>query len=275
MIYGLTNERGKVRYVGRSVQKPESRLKAHIRESKNNDTSKDEWIRKIGKENIEVILLEENPKNEARAEVWWMEYMEFLGFELTNEVRYEMRTRNGWEPPKEVVELMGKIPDWKVGKKFDLTESLIFKYRKRLGISCCSSKIKLPDECINQLGQKPDRELGEEYNVSAATIFGRRKERGISSYTEQKNNLPNECYEKMGQVSDRELSRNYDVSRKTISRRRSEAGIKKYKAKCELPEECYEKMGNVSDRTLGREYDVCTKTIGNKRRKAGIEAYKK
>lgn len=234
MIYGLTNEDGEIRYVGRTTQKLKKRLAGHICDANKGGTSnRCEWIREIGKKNVDIVLLEENPEDESKTEVWWMEYAEFLGFDLTNEIRYETGVKdNRWKPPKEAIEMMGEVPDRKIAEKYDVSITLVLENRNELDIEPYMDRFgfkkELPQECINKLGEVSDNKLAKEYNVTPRTIKRRREKFGINAYEKTGKQLPDECIEQLGEVPDAKLAEEYGVDDNTIWRRRKERDISAY-----------------------------------------------
>lgn len=283
MIYGLTNkETGEVRYVGRTDDTLARRLNGHRSqartERKNSRVAK--WIRQLEPENVGIVELEREAKNEAAAEVWWMDYLEFLGCDLLNVVRYELPNigPDGIDVTDEMEEMMGTVPDRKVAEEFEVSEAVIYKYRRRFGIEGWDPKIELPKECIEQLGEKPDGELAEEFEVAEMTISRRRYEGGIDPYYRHKGpgkvELPDNAKDLLGEVSDREIAERFDVTLDIVKNRRVEKGIEPAVdlSKVEIP---VEELGTKPDNELAEEYDVSPRTICERRKEHGVEAYKR
>ena len=86
-IYSLTvigEER--LRYIGLTKRKLNSRLSGHKNHAKGRETHKDRWVRK-NDYNIEINLIEENIPNLKEAnerEVYWIKYYRDLGYDLVN-----------------------------------------------------------------------------------------------------------------------------------------------------------------------------------------------
>jgi hypothetical protein len=230
---------------------------------------------KIGCENVDIVLLERSPENESKAEVWWMNYMEFLGCDLVNEVRFEMKlpTSRGIEITDEMKEMMGEVPDTVVADEYDLNYNTIFKHRTRLGIDAWDSKIDLPEECIDKLGEKPDEVLADEFDTTRATIRRRRLERGIDAFQKYKVDVPNECLKQLGEKPDTVLAEEYGLTREIIRRRRENLDIEPVFVfdKVEIP---IEELGTEPDNVLAEKYDVSSRTICERRQEHGIPPYK-
>jgi transcriptional regulator with XRE-family HTH domain len=235
MIYGLTNkDTGEVRYVGRTQKTLRQRLASHKHDAvkRKENTPKDRWIQKIEKDQVEIIKLETGCESSEQAELWWMDYLEFLGCDLLNVIREPIGGKageSGLEVTDEVKELMGTMPDRELGEKLGVSKTTIRKYRKRYNVKPFANTggYDLPEKLVKQLGDKHDRKLAREFGYPRTTIKRKRKEKGISAKS-QKINLPKECFKKMGKVSDGKLAKKYDVSRKTIENRRRKNGIEAY-----------------------------------------------
>ena len=286
MIYGLYNkDTGHVRYVGRTIQKLHRRLNEHRYNAKNESkrtTTAGNWIQKIGRDNVGIILLERSPENESKAEVWWMEYLEFLGCELVNDARFEMKicTSSGIDVTDKMKSMMGEVPDKVIAKKFDVNRNTILKHRSRLGIESWDSKIELPKECIEQLGDKPDKVLAEEFNMTRITIRRRRLERNINAFYSNKGSkikLPKKAEEKLGKIPDGVIADRFDLTRDIVRNRRIDKDIDSINqgSNINLPEECFDKLGTKPDNELAEEYDVSSRTICERRQERDIPPFKK
>lgn len=274
MIYGLYNKNtGYVRYVGRTKQDLKDRLGDHKYRAKHKigNAPKDEWMREVGVECIEIMRLEKT-EDDVNAELWWMDYMEFLGFDLLNVWRCDIGSKK-LDLPDECVEKFGTVPDCELAEKYGVSTLTIWKKRNKAGVDPFTTKVDVPKECIEQLGEKPDTKLAEEFGITPSVVRKRREDRNIKPSREI--NLPDECIKKMGKVSDKALAREYNVSPQTIGRRRKKKGISPFSQKIKLPEECYKKMGEKPDTVLAEKYDVAKTTIAKKRRKRGIQAFNK
>lgn len=142
MIYGLINKNtGELRYVGKTRDKLRDRLYEHIHEAitKKEGNPKSKWMRKIGKENVEIVPLEET-ENESSDELWWMDYMRFLGCDLLNVVDYEMGGSYGMALPEDekdkIIEEY-KNPSVRVSEiknKYDISQRSLNRLRRRRGV---------------------------------------------------------------------------------------------------------------------------------------------
>lgn len=283
MIYGLTNkETGKVRYVGRTSRKLNVRMNSHGTDARTGrrDSPVAKWIRKINPSSIDIILLEKDAENDAKAEVWWMEYMEFLGCNLLNEIRHELPLgdQDGIDVTSEMKEMMGSVPDTEIAEKFEISKNTVYKHRRRLEIEGWSSKIELPKECIEQLGEKPDAKLAEEFNKNRSVVRRRREERGIDPFYKFKGNgnveFSKEAKRKLGSISDKKLAGRFGLTRTVVRNRRIDYGIDPAidNSYVEIP---VEELGTKPDNELAEEYDVSPRTVCERRKEHGIEAWKR
>lgn len=239
MIYGLYNKNtGYVRYVGRTKQPLKIRLSGHISHSKRRNDPKSEWIQEIGKESVGIKLLDKFSENESEAELWWMDYLEFLGCDLLNRNRYEaggyVGQHGNFEITDEVKKLMGSVPDGEVAERFDVHITTVVKHRNRLGIDPYvpqkGNQRQLPKECIEKLGEVSDNKLADEFDVTRKTLQRRREEMGIDAYEKKKSATSKECVKLLGTMPDAELAERFNVSKSTIHRRRKARGIPSYRS---------------------------------------------
>jgi len=228
MIYGLYNKNtGEVRYVGRTGRSIRGRLHNHRYNAKTKkcNSPKGKWIRKIEPGNVEIMNLENPDENEKRKELWWMEYLEYLGCNLLNVAKYDTgaeagKLHNG-KLPKDCIKNLGKVSDVKLAKKYEVNVKTIKARRIQRGIDPYSRKYDLPNECINQLGKKSDNGLAEKYDVSREVIRRRRNERNVDAYDEDKKLTKREAGEIKWMIkhSDsiyKEIANKYDVSKSCV-----------------------------------------------------------
>jgi len=85
-IYALADPKtSEVRYIGKTIRKPEFRLKIHIAAATNgSNLYVHRWIRKINT-SPQLIIIESTPENELDdAERHWIFIMKMIGYRLTN-----------------------------------------------------------------------------------------------------------------------------------------------------------------------------------------------
>ena len=216
MVYALINKNtNEIRYVGKTKRKLSDRLCGHVHEAteKEYNDPKSKWIRKTGKENIEIISIEES-QNEDEAELWWMDYLEFLGCNLLNVVRYKVGGTNGRKLSEDKQkELLRKYKDpsievSKLCEEYDISNNTLTAIRRDWEVERVSRKpsnaIDFSEEeqkyIIRQYEENfvTDRELSDELNVSRQAIRRVLKEENVdfhdrSDYIEAgKINAPNE-----------------------------------------------------------------------------------
>lgn len=228
MIYALINKNTReARYVGRTGRNLRSRLHNHRYNAKTErcNSPKGKWIRKLGPESVEIVKLENPNKNEKEKELWWMEYLEYLGCDLLNVADYETGSEAGkthiGKLPKECIEKMGKVSDTKLAKEYGVNRKTIRARREQREIEPYSRRYDLPDECMEQLGKKSDYELAEKYNVSYEVISRRRKEEKIQPYQPERYTKKEKVAEikwfiECGDISYREIGNKYNVSKGCI-----------------------------------------------------------
>lgn len=281
MVYGLTNkETGKVRYVGRTQKPLGKRLASHryTARERREDTPKDRWMRQVGEKQIGIVKLENDCENNEKAELWWMDYLEFLGCELLNVIREPIGGKvgqSGLEVTDEVKELMGTMPDRELGEKLGFATNTIAKHRNRHGIEAFGNNggHQLSEELIEQLGKKSDAELGRKFGYSKGVIKAHREKKGIKPFEVFEYDLPGECYELMGEIPDGEVADQFGTSRITIRRRRNEYNIDAYTSD-PVPKKCIKNLGEKPDYKLAKEYSVGVNKLREIRREKGITSYK-
>lgn len=112
-IYGLKlKDSNDIRYIGLTKKTLLDRFKRHIRITSKINTKNGNWINKY-KDNIEIILIEENIKTTEIAserEIFWIKYYTEIGNDLTN------GTLGGFkgEPTEETI---NKLSESQKGKK--------------------------------------------------------------------------------------------------------------------------------------------------------------
>jgi len=202
MIYALTNKNtSEPRYVGKTKRKLTTRLCGHIHEATKEKLSdpKCKWIRKLGKNNVDIKLLEKNAENEDEAELWWMDYLEYLGCDLLNVIRYKVGGTNGRILSKnEQKELLKeyKDPSIRVSKlceKYDITNGTLSRIRRDWGVERVSRRpknfIDFDDEKIDYIVKQyeenylTERELSEELNVSRQAVRRVLEEQGVDFHS--------------------------------------------------------------------------------------------
>lgn len=278
MIYGLYNKNtGEVRYVGRTQQSKKRRLSKHIYTSEKNkkNSPKARWIRKLGSESVGIKLLEENPENEDEAELWWMEYLEYLGCNLLNVVKFPSGGYIGQgcvEITDEMKKDMAGLTGREVAEKYNVNYTTVVKHRSRLEIEAPGHSgmyhgmKKLPKECIEKLGTTQDHKLAKKYGVSRSLIQNRRKERKIDCVGQEKVKLPNSCVEKLGTVPDVELADRYDTSKGTIQNRREEENILSYGKRVAGEVKWLLEHTKYTHQEIAEGFGISRKTVGNIKR---------
>lgn len=274
-IYGLVDPTTqRLRYVGRTIQPLEMRLRNHIDVSRRKSNSaKSQWIRSLLAAGfkpeifeIERVSVEASPE----AEGVWMAYFRYVGAELLNEQSHNVGGHHNYivDWTEERIARLGKIPDEEYAKELGVDRKTIEYKRRRLGIAKCGqryfvppppmggwNRIELPQHIIDRLGTMSDRQLGKEIGVSKKTILEARRVRGIPDYSATHGHptrfksgnghkrwdkpgaraeIPQHAIDRLGIVSDTKLAQELGVSRDAIAKRRKALGIPSIKQQCLL-----------------------------------------
>jgi hypothetical protein len=78
---------GEIRYIGLTKNSLKRRFKGHKDKSNMRTTHKDRWVNKIGADNIDIILIEDNIENLEKAnerEVFYISFYKNKGCKLVN-----------------------------------------------------------------------------------------------------------------------------------------------------------------------------------------------
>lgn len=203
MIYALRNKNtNEVRYVGKTKRRLSDRLCGHIHGAikKGSTAPKSQWIREIGKENVEIISLE-NGYNDDEAEIWWMKYLEFLGCDLLNVAKHVLGGTNGRILSKdEQIELLEKYKDPTINvsticEEYDICHGTLTEIRRDWGVKKVSRSpsnfIELSEEQRNYIVRQynenytTDRELSEELDVSRNVVRRVLKEEDVEFHSRE------------------------------------------------------------------------------------------
>jgi hypothetical protein len=91
----------------------------------------------------------------------------------------------------EFVDLLGKIPDTEIAKKFGVSRSKVVKDRNSRGIAACSEPKRKPrvppPGIIERLGKQSDHVIAREFKVSYFYVNQLRRSLNIPSFTDSKN----------------------------------------------------------------------------------------
>lgn len=188
IIYTLSDNKGDIRYVGKTKNETKKRLYAHIKECNTDRKShKINWIKSLlnkGERPI-INIVDEVPVNEWQFwEIYWIEQFRQWGFNLTNQTI----GGNGGNGYKHSSENKLKMRSSKLGTK--LTD----EHKKNISDSVKQSYIDNPELRIVEKTIIIDKDLlyqkyitenlsmpkcGEFFNTSEATIYRNLKENNI------------------------------------------------------------------------------------------------
>lgn len=206
-IYGLTDpDTGAVRYVGRTIEVIEQRLREHISVSlRKSQCGRSRWIRELHQQGNRpgIVLIEEVDALEAMAaEAYWIAEYRASTPDLLNEqsayVGGYQRFIIEWTPER--VALLGVVPDEKLAEQLGIDRKTVEYHRKKRRIPRVPqqnfvvpptggwNKLALSDDIVARLGSVPDYVLAAEIGVDKSVIARRRKALGIASFAEQTGN---------------------------------------------------------------------------------------
>lgn len=261
-IYALLSKAGVPRYVGKTVQTLNARVRTHFNKAKrgSDQTPKGNWLAGIRTRPEAITLAEVNDERWREAERRWIKRLTLFGYDLLNVTAGGDGSHeygSGIEVTEELVARLGEEPDSKIAEDLGVTRKAITYHRKKRGIAASNdrtripppppmgghNRIELPEEVREQFGEMPDHELAEQAGVSKKVITKRRNAAGVASYAEQtgqdgqfstsesrysRDEFPEELIEKMGTMPDTEIGREYGVQAQLVTKERNERGILAY-----------------------------------------------
>lgn len=207
-VYALIDHtNNKIFYVGSSRQFHLCKRKAnHIEDAKKGiQTKKCDIIRKCNY-SIQLIILFEgigNKEFQIEKEQFFIDIFKPIGnISGARSVPPKMGGHNKVEISQEIYDQLGKIPDYKLGNKYNLSKEVIMRARKENSIPSYAQSTgndgrmkkgevfgtkkgfysKFNDEIDVLLGTMPDKKIAERFNIHHSTIFQRRKKLNIASF---------------------------------------------------------------------------------------------
>lgn len=205
-IYGLIDPRdGKIRYVGKTIQRLDYRLQQHVWTSTRRPSKRivAGWITELAGWGLRpsIILLEEvEPDQWREAERRWGKKIQAQNA-LTNDLN---RFGNGstrsyvarWTPALEA--RLGKDADAVIAEEMGITRKAVTYRRNVLRIPASYNRARnappppmgghnrsmLPDDVVGDLGRFPDHVLAKRAGVSKKAINIARRARGVASFAE-------------------------------------------------------------------------------------------
>lgn len=206
-IYTLSDPlTGDVRYVGRTVNPLERRLREHINTARRGtlkDKAKEEWIVALHEQGLKPIiaLIDEACLSTYRAaEKRWVAHYRLMFADLLNIKCGGDGGMGGhfvvWTP--ELDAMLGKVADAKLAKQMGVTRKTVSYRRDQLGIPASfdrtenkppppmggHNKRSLPPEVVARFGKEPDYKIASELGIDKSVIARRRRTLGIASYAE-------------------------------------------------------------------------------------------
>jgi hypothetical protein len=233
-IYALVDPRdGQVRYVGKTVKKPEHRLAAHLCEAFSKERSnwhKSRWLRSLLQQNLKpkIQIFEEVSEEVAsEAEQRWIAYGRLQGWRLTN------LTDGGEGAPGCVPTLMSRLLRSMATKgclkPLEHREKIRQALKGRRPSDLClqrsleKRRVDLPDTAIALMGTISDGEIARQFGVKPGTVSSKRRRLGICAFAVDV--YTPEIVALMGKVSDREIARLIGRDPESVRGKRIRLGI--------------------------------------------------
>jgi DNA-binding CsgD family transcriptional regulator len=198
--------------------------------------------------------------------------------------RVPARKRCAW--PKELAELLGKIPDARLARRAGVDSGTVAAERQRREIDpCCphQSPVEWTEEMIAQLGSASDREVALTLGISYYAVGRKRRLLKIPSFYPPPSRLSNPAFPwrpqdvtMLGMMTDRELATRLGISSSTVAKKRHLLGIPPFcpaGRRVRWNEEMLELLGKVRDSEVARHYGIPKKSVYQKRSRLGIPAF--
>lgn len=211
LIYSLSDPRdGRVRYIGRTINPLERRLREHLyvgKRGKIKDGRKAAWFAELAAIGMKpvICLLQEASKEDFQA----VEKMLIEKYRKTHPDLLNVRAGGDgslgghfikWTP--ELDAKLGTVPDVALARELGVTRKSVSYRREQLGIPASfdrtnntppppmggHNRIEFPPEVIAQFGKKPDYLIAAEFGCSKKAVISRRNKLGIPSYATQTGN---------------------------------------------------------------------------------------
>ena len=214
-IYGIFDPtNSSLKYIGRTGLKLNRRLSNHVYKAKSGRSKSNlsKWILSLVKAGlipkIEEICTYQCMFNleERKLEKDWILHFLHDGYELLNHTFGGNGNHSGTSINKEILEILGKMPDAKIAKIAGVSRKCISYYREKLNIPPAPKesytynphtkgkpspkRIKFTQEIKDLIGTMSDTEVAKLAKVHRRTIGGFRKRNGIKAYVPSGENHP-------------------------------------------------------------------------------------
>jgi len=131
--------------------------------------------------------------------------------------------------PKELLRLLGKVPDRHLAKRFRIDEKRVAAKRRQMGIAPLSKSV-WTKKAIAQLGKVPDSEIAAALGLNIVSVAAKRRRLGIPALKTPRPRLTPKSYPAammsvLGKIPDYEVSSRFDIPVKELIMLRRRLGI--------------------------------------------------
>jgi len=175
----------------------------------------------------------------------------------------------------EWMDMVGKLSDREVARRFNISASTVRRYRLRAEISYCENP-GIPDELAGGLVSMTNYQLCQKFGVSIARISELRLKLEIPEPRVKREKFQplepglwtDEAVSLLGTMPDPELADRLGISRFPVKQKRQELGIAPYRKEYpEITAEIAAEFGVVSDGIIAKRLGVSTSFVQRARKK--------
>lgn len=180
--------------------------------------------------------------------------------------------------PQEALDLLGKMSDADIGRKFNIKSATVALRRRKLGIpryvpEFSPLKFVLPDDCIALIGIEQDAVLARKYGVSEQVINRKRTELGLKAIGPKKKDVPQGALELLGTMSDAKIAKKFGISNHMVGRARQDRNIPAYEV-YKWKESDIKLIGTMPDYKLAKQLGIGCHLVSSKRNALHIPKFK-
>lgn len=193
------------------------------------------------------------------------------------------KPRKKKEYPEELVNMLGKVPDKEIAKKFGYSSAGIALIRKNMGIpSLCATRFpeEKREEAMLLFGKLTDREIAEKLEIPIVSVahFRRKLKIDPATYSPIKDADKNMILDLLGRVSDLKIAKKTGYSTYTIKKFREQNNINPFKKSIleRFPPNQRKKLlsmlGKVHDRVIAEKFNIGNEAVRRIRQKMNVPA---
>lgn len=210
--------------------------------------------------------------------------------------RYGVDRRRHWS--SKVLARLGREFDKKIARDLDVSENVIRKKRKSLGIPAfrrtrptqrrvpvkrgpVKGPLRWPWKLAARLGKIPDRELARLAGISVEMVAKERKRHGIAAFRPPREPIEwtPKMIRRLGTASDAAVARKLGIHFSSVSYKRQRLGILPFRPKGRPSPHAHDwkprelaLLGKMSDTEVAGKLGISTGTVAKKRAQLGIPA---